>query len=282
MAKKKETAPTMELTKVDHFRNQINSEHIQSILSSTLKESAASFTASMVDIYNSDSLKDLDPALVINEALKAASLKLPISKGLGFAYIIPFKGKPQFQIGYRGYLQLAIRSGLYETINADVVYEGELTGQDKLKGTFTFGGQKKSEKVIGYFAHTTLKNGFSKTLYMTREQVEKHAARYSASYNSTSSPWKSHFDEMGIKTVLKNLINHYGSLSIEMQNAFENDADEEIKTNANTQDMGFTPYQDVTEKNDSKQTTEAKQDPPPQQSQQSQQTQQSTGRKPAF
>ena len=234
------------LVRIDNFRKEMDSKMVQDLLSTTMKDNASSFSASLIDIYtNESSLQECAPNLVINEALKAASLKLPISKGLGFAYIIAYKGKPQFQIGYRGYLQLAIRSGLYDTINADVVYEGELTSSDKLRGTFKFDGQRKSDKVIGYFAHIELKNGFSKTLFMTKEQVTAHAKKYSKTFSSDYSPWKTDFDAMGIKTVLKNLVNHYGTLSVEMQSAFESEVDEEITANANTQDITFTSVETI-------------------------------------
>jgi recombination protein RecT len=232
---------TNQLAIIDKFQKEIESEFVQGILAQSLKENADTFTTSLVEIFSSESsLQECSPSLIISEAMKAASLRLPITKGLGQAFIIAYKGKPSFQIGYKGYIQLAIRSGLYETINADVVYEGELTRQDKLKGTFDLNGQKTSDEVIGYFAHIELKNGFSKTLYMSKDKVIAHAKKYSKTFNSEYSPWKNDFDQMALKTVLKAILSHYGTLSVEMQSAFNNDIDEEISTNANTENVTFT------------------------------------------
>ena len=252
------------MNKVEVFKNEVNSTFVQEILSNSLKDAAASFCTSLIDIYTSDTnIQECAPKLVIKEAMKAASLKLPLSKGLGFGFIIAYKGKPQFQIGYKGYIQLAIRSGLYNTINADAIYDGELTIVDKLRGTFEFTGKRKSDKIVGYFAYIELKNGFSKTLYMTKEQLLAHAKKYSKSFGFDTSPWKSNEHEMCIKTVLKNLISHYGSLSVEMVNAFEDDVEDEIQTNANAENITYTeipstpppPVKEETTKEEPKKTT---------------------------
>ena len=229
------------LSKIDTFKSEISSSEVQKLFVNSMKENSSSFIATIIDIYSSDSnMQECAPQLVINEALKAASLKLPLSKGLGFGYLVAYKGKPQFQIGYRGFIQLAIRSGEYITINADAVYEGEISAQDKLRGIFEFNGVRKSDKVIGYFAHIELKNGFTKTLFMTKEKILLHAKKYSKTFDSSYSPWKTSADEMGIKTVLKNILNHYGTLSVDMAAAFESDRDDEIQDNANTIDISFT------------------------------------------
>lgn len=230
-----------QIQKIKTFQETVESDFIKKMMETSLRENAASFASSLVDIFSSESsLQECNPQAVINEAMKAASLKLPISKGLGFAFVIAYKGKPSFQIGYKGYIQLAIRSGLYETINADVVYEGELTSTDKLKGTFDLSGTRKSDKIIGYFAHIELKNGFSKTLYMPVDKVIAHAKKYSKTFNSDYSPWKSDFDAMALKTVLKSVLSHYGSLSVDMQQAFDRDVENEINENANTETLTFT------------------------------------------
>jgi recombination protein RecT len=230
-----------QLSKIETFQSELNSDFVQKLLQTSLKENASSFAASLIDIYSGEAtLQACDAKSVIQEAMKAASLKLPISKGLGFAYVIAYKGKPSFQIGYKGFIQLAIRSGLYDTINADLVYEGELTSIDKLRGTFDLTGVRKSDKVIGYFAHIVLKNGFSKTLYMPTDKVVLHAKKYSKTFSSDYSPWKSDFDAMALKTVLKSILSHYGSLSVEMQSAFDSDVEDEITQNANVQPVTFT------------------------------------------
>lgn len=217
------------------FQEEILKEYNQQLIKNMLQDHAATFTASLIEIYSSEEqLQGCKPEAVFKEAMKAAALKLPITKTLGLAFIIAYKDKPQFQIGYKGLMQLAIRSGAYESINADVIYEGEVTAIDRLTGNFSFDGQRKSDTVVGYFAHVQLKNGFKKTLFMTKEQVTAHAKKYSKTFSSDYSPWKSNFDEMGIKTVLKRVIGQYGVLSVEMMNAFEEDVEKEIDENANT------------------------------------------------
>ena len=179
--------------RVDVLKNMLNAPSVMEQFNNALAKSAPTFVASVIDLYNGDTnLQQCEPKMVVMEALKAAVLKLPINKALGYAFIIPFnnsvkddKGNwikkmvPTFQMGYKGYIQLAMRTGQYRTINADVVYEGELRKVNKLTGEIAFDGEKKSDKVIGYFCYFELLNGFSKTHYMTVEQMAEHAKRYS-------------------------------------------------------------------------------------------------------
>ena len=211
--------------------------------------------ASVIDLYNGDTnLQNCEPKEVVMEALKAAVLKLPINKSLGFAYIIPYSNSVKLpdgnwtkkiqaglQIGYKGFIQMAMRTGQYRFINADIVYEGEIRDVNKLTGEIDFKGEKKSDKVVGYFAYIELLNGFSKTLYMTKERVSAHAKKYSKSFDGKNSPWTNHYDEMALKTVLKNLLSHYGFLSVEMMTAFDNDETPEGDTNggANATEIGI-------------------------------------------
>jgi len=202
----------------------LNKDSTKKLLENSLKENAGAFAASVIDLYNTDTyLQQCDPQEVFGECLKAVSLKLPINKQLGFAYIVPYKknGKPtpQFQIGYKGLIQLAMRTGVYKHINADVVYEGEFKSYDKLTGALDISGEATSDKVVGYFAYIETINGFSKALYWTKEQVIKHASRYSKSYASGSDIWKNNFDEMAIKTVVRNLISKWGVMSVELVTA---------------------------------------------------------------
>ena len=224
---------------------------VQEQLYNVLHDNAGSFIASVIDLYSSDPyLQQCDASAVVMECMKAASLKLPINKQLGFAYVVPYRSKgrlvPQFQMGYKGYIQLAMRSGQYRYLNADIIYDGEEVVEDRLTGKIEIHGQKKSDKPIGYFAYMELMNGFSKTVYMSREEVEAHAKRFSKSYESESSPWKTSFDVMALKTVLKKLISKYGIMSIEMTEAMTYDlgadaevveANEVIETEANSQPL---------------------------------------------
>lgn len=229
----KETA----VTKVDKFKAVINVSSVQEQFKNALQEGAGLFVASLIDIYSNDTyLQKCEPKAVIMEALKAATLKLPINKNLGFAYIVPYKNTPTFQIGYKGYIQLAMRTGQYKYINADVVYEGELMGHNKLTGEVDLSGEATSDKAVGYFAYIETVNGFKKPLYWTKEKVLAHAKRYSASYSSNSSAWQTNFDEMALKTMLRNLLSKYGVMSVEMMNAFTSDTADERTLEAQVED----------------------------------------------
>lgn len=243
------TAMQIAATRVNDLNVAINDNYFQSQLKAALGDNSAAFAASLIELFSGDkNLMDCDPKHVIIQAMKAAVLKLPIVKSLGYAYIVAFNKVPTFQIGYKGLIQLAIRTGQYKHINAGPVYEGEFRSADKLTGSFDLSGLAKSDTIIGYFAHFELHNGFSKTLYMTKERVTAHAARYSASFNHPRSIWKSEFDAMAVKTVLRNLLNHYGFLTVEMANAFEDDdtVKEEIDNNANKEKIGFAKPIEVT------------------------------------
>lgn len=239
------------LSKVDVLKNMLAAESVQEQFKNGLQESKDTFIASLIELYSGDTyLQNCEPKLVVMEALKAAVLKLPIIKSLGFAYIIPYKKNnvlvPQFQIGYKGLIQLAMRTAQYRIINADVVLEGEYRAKKKLTGEFDLSGDAKSETIIGYFAHFEMLNGFSKTLYMTKEKVTAHAQKYSKSYNTAGTPWKTEFDAMATKTVVRNLLTHWGFLSVEMMQSMNDDdmdvsekVREHIAVNANRKDMSF-------------------------------------------
>lgn len=218
------TAPVRK-TPAQLMNSILNSDHTKKLLENTLKENAGSFAASVLDLYNTDTyLQKCDPKQVFGECLKAASLKLPINKQLGFAYVVPYKGTPQFQIGYKGLIQLAMRTGAYKYINAGIVYEGEFVGENKLTGDIDISGERTGDDITGYFAYIETTNGFSKALYWTKEKVIAHAMRFSQSYKSGASIWKEHFHEMAQKTVLRNLLSKWGVMSVEMISAVTDDA----------------------------------------------------------
>lgn len=239
---------------IDRLKTALYAPSIQQQFENALRDHKDAFVASVIDLYNSDSgLQECDPNALILEALKAATLKLPINKALGFSYIVKFNNSvkqadgswlkvptPTFIPGYKGYIQLAMRTGQYETINADVVFEGELGRRDKLTGKINFDGEKKSDKIIGYFAHFELLNGFKKTLYVELDDIAKFAKRYSPSLKGDSKitveglkklagkdptgiGWSGNFDSMALKTVLRNLLSKYGYLSVEMQTVIADD-----------------------------------------------------------
>ena len=197
-----------------------------------LADGGSAFLSSVLDLFNGDYLlAKCDPQDVLQECWKAAALKLPVQKSLGYAYIIPYASKPQFQLGYRGLIQLAMRSGQYKFLNAGFVYEGETVKEDRLSGMITFGGEKLNDNPIGYFAYFELLNGFAKCEYWSKEKVMAHAERYSQAYKKDGTPWKTQFDAMALKTVIKSLIGKYGIMSIEFAKAFDSDntVEEEVQ-----------------------------------------------------
>lgn len=228
--------------KVKKLKEVLNTDSVREQFENALEENTGSFISSIIDLYNNDNyLQKCDPQKVVMEALKAATLQLPINKQLGFAYIVPYNNKPEFQIGYKGYIQLAMRTGKYKYLNADVIYEGEEIEEDRLTGNISITGEKEGDEVKGYFAYMELNNGFSKTVYMSKQEVIKHAKQYSQSYNNKSSAWQTNFDQMAKKTVLRKLLSKYGIMSTEMISAFskensyspEEEVQQEIEENAN-------------------------------------------------
>ena len=222
------------------MRDIVGTDGAKALLADSLKENSGAFAASVIDLYGSDSyLQQCEPGKVFQEALKAVSLKLPINKQLGFAYIIPRRTKgvwtPVFQLGYKGLIQLCMRTGAYRHINAGAVYEGELVKQDKLTGEVDLSGEATSDKVVGYFAFIETLNGFRKTIYWSKEKLVAHAARYSDSYRNGASIWRDNFEEMAVKTVLRYLLSHWGIMSVEMETAMTADADERIMTGGEEQ-----------------------------------------------
>lgn len=246
---------------VMNFTKSINSSYVQNQLKQVLGKNAGTFATSLVEVFTNDTqLQKCDQKKVIQEAIKAATLKLPLNKQLGYAYILVFNNwdktsrksvpTPQIVLGYRGYIQLAMRTGQYKNINADVVYEGEMIGRDKLSGVIDLSGEKVSEKVVGYFAHFETVNGFSKTLFMSLGEMAGYALKFSPSFkrNAEKNPlptvdalcdmandqavngpqqgkvgWEGDFNSMAIKTVLRRLLSKYGYLSIEMMSALAED-----------------------------------------------------------
>ena len=196
-----------------------------------LGKGAASFIASLLTIWTEDKkLQDCDVKSILSAAKQAAILNLPIMKQLGYAHVIPYKdwrsGKnvATFQLGYKGLLQLAMRSGVFKNLNAVEIYEGELKSRNRITGEIELDETASTTgAVIGYAAYMELTNGFKKTFYMTREEVEAHAQKYSQSYsydlknNKKTSVWSTNFDAMAKKTVMKLLLSKYAPTSIEMQ-----------------------------------------------------------------
>lgn len=218
-----------------------------------LGKKAQGFMSSIINVAKSPSLIGCEPTSIVSAAVVAATLDLPIDPNLGFAYIVPYNDNKkkikvaQFQMGYKGFIQLAQRSGQFKTINAIEVHEGEIKKIDRLTGEIEFDedfdmSKIEEKKVVGYVGYFRLLNGFEKALYMTREQLEAHGKKYSQSYKSKqdwivkASLWTTDFDSMATKTVLKLLLSKYAPLSIEMQKAVMTDQafikDDVLKQNA--------------------------------------------------
>lgn len=234
------------------------------------------FLASVMQVANQPQLKNAVPATVVNAAMMAATLDLPINNNLGFAYIVPYstdakdeKGKKiplldgngnqvkkyyngkefpqyqktteaQFQLGYKGFVQLAQRSGQFSRIAATPVYQGQLISANPLLGyefdwTIPSNGQP-----VGYVAFFKLLNGFTAELYMTTAEIQKHAGNYSQSFKSGYGVWKDNFDAMALKTVTKLLLSKQAPLSIEMQTAQL--ADQAIVRDVETNDFDYIDH----------------------------------------
>lgn len=200
------------------------------------RKANAFITSVLSAVSQNGLLQKSKPETVLQAAMMAASLDLPINQNLGFAYIVPYKGNAQFQIGYKGLIQLAQRSGQFKTISATPIYEGQLVEENPLEG-FKFDFTVKGEKVVGYAGFFRLINGFEKTLYMTVEQIQSHAKQYSQSYGKDYSPWKSDFDAMATKTVLKMLLSKFAPLSTEMQRAVV--SDQAVITNSDSLELSY-------------------------------------------
>jgi len=153
----------------------------------------------------------------------AATLDLPINAALGMAHIVPYSGVGTFQMGWKGFVQLGLRSSQYKTMNATVIYEGQLVKNDQFTGEVEFKAEKSSDKVIGYLFYFKLLNGFEKYTYWTKEQCEAHAKKYSASYKKGYGKWSDDFDSMALKTVTKMGLSKWGILSLELQKAITED-----------------------------------------------------------
>jgi len=230
----------VQVSPVSRLKEIMAMPSVQQQFQNAMAEHSSLFVASLIDLFVSDrNLQKCNPQLVVSEALKAATLRLPISKSLGFAYIVPYKDIPTFIIGYKGMIQLAMRTGQYRYINADVVCKGEFKGFDKLTGQLDLTGEKTSDDVVGYFAHIETVNGFQKSMYMSKPDMEKYGKKYSKAFDKEFSPWKKEFDGMAIKTMLRKLVGKFGIMSIEMADGISKDGDNvtdiEYYENANTQ-----------------------------------------------
>ena len=200
------------------------------------QQMANSFMSSVISVANGNpQLRNAEPMSIIGAAMVAATMQLQVIPTLGQCYIIPYGKKAQFQVGYLGLLQLCQRSGQFKKILAAPVHEGEYVSGDEFDEEYVFDKkQKKSDKVIGYMAKFELLNGFTKVAYWDIDKVKAHATKFSQAFRAGfNSPWKSDFDAMAQKTVLKSILK-FAPKSIEMQNAVTFD---QSVINTNTSDV---------------------------------------------
>lgn len=241
------------LTPKDLFSTDKVKAKFQELLGSR----AQGFITSVLQVIADPKFKDVDPNSVYHAAATAATLDLPINNNLGFAYIVPYKQwvdagngnmkqvpVAQFQMGYKGFIQLAQRSGQFKTISAAPIYEGQLVEENPLTGFIFDFTKRPSEgtKIIGYAAYFSLINGFEKTFFMPIENITGHAKKYSQSYKKEATGiWKDDFDGMAIKTVLKLVLSKYAPLSIEMQRGVI--TDQSVVKDSETLDVEYVDNQ---------------------------------------
>lgn len=230
----------LQTTQKRTIKGLMQNPEVQKRFSEMLGERSNQFITSVLQVANSNKLlQNATPESIYGAALTAASLDLPINQNLGFAYIVPYGKEAQFQIGYKGFIQLAQRSGQFKRISAAPIYDGQIVSNNPLTG-YEFDFSVQSDKVIGYAAYFELLNGFTSTFYMSVHDIEKHAKKYSQTYKKGFGNWKDNFDAMAQKTVIKLLLSKYAPLSTEMQKAVEYDQ-------AKVNEKGEVDYVDNTE-----------------------------------
>ena len=227
------------LAKSQTVANFLSFPQTDKFLENVLKDRKTEFVSNLLALADNDkNIAECDPAELMKCALNSTALNLPLNKNLGFAYVVAYNKKPSFQIGYRGFVQLAIRTGKYETLSSCEVREGEIE-RNKFTGEIKFIKEAPENKIEGYLAYLKLTNGFTASAYMTEAQIEAHALKYSKAYqydvkqNKKSSLWSDPDErpKMANKTVLKKLLSSYGILTTELSTALSNDTNHEPSNN---------------------------------------------------
>lgn len=207
------------------LKSMINDERTKNKFKEMLGNKAAGFLTSLMNTTNGNAqLQQADPNSILKAGAIAATLDLPIDPNLGFAYIVPYnnkgKNEAQFQMGYKGFVQLAIRTGQYKRINVTELYEGQFESYDPITDELKYNlDNRLSDEITHYVAYFQTINGFEKYNVMSKEEIENHAKKFSKTYSYKGSSWQTNFNTMAKKTVLKLLLSKFGILSIEMQTA---------------------------------------------------------------
>jgi len=226
--------PNNQVGFVSFMTNGVIQKKVNSILGD--EKRGARFISNIVSAVNANpTLKECDNASILSGALLGESLGLSPSPQLGHSFLVPFNDKERgkvavFQLGYKGYIQLAIRSGQYKKLNVIAIKEGELVKYDPLNEEIEVNliedeEQREKAKTIGYYAMFEYINGFKKAIYWSKSKMEKHALQYSQGYRAKKGYtfWEKDFDGMAFKTMLRQLISKWGIMSIDMQSAYESD-----------------------------------------------------------
>lgn len=223
-------------TGLQKFNAMLENTRTQEYLTNVLGEKKQTFVSNMVALVsNNKALSECDPSTIMFSCLKATALGLAIDPALGLAWVLPYRDNKNnttvatFQLGAKAYTQLALRTAQYKKINVRDVRDGEIVGEDFVSGEMQF---KKLEKdrekapIVGYVAMFELINGFSKQLYMSNEEIDAHAKRFSQTYRKGFGLWadKDMRPKMAEKTVLKLLLSKWGVLSVEMEQAIRSDS----------------------------------------------------------
>lgn len=237
----------------------LNSETVKEKLKEILGKRASTFATSVIQITQSNAmLANAEPNSIVGAAMTAATLNMPLNNNLGFAYIIPFNErqkdgsylvKAQFQIGAKGFLQLAMRSNQFKTINISDVKKGEIISRDRLSGVIDFNWveddkERENLEVIGYVAYFALINGYEATYYMSVDELIAHAKKFSQTFKKGFGLWKDDFDSMAKKTVLKLLLSKFAPMSIDLVTAVEKDQ-ASINDPDNIDDISYVDHEDV-------------------------------------
>lgn len=243
--------PVQQTPQKNPVKQLFDRPEVQQKFKELLGKRASSFITSVLQITAQNSLlANAEPASIYQAAAVAATLDLPLNQNLGFAYIVPYNQKykdaqgrwltkqvAQFQMGYKGFIQLAQRSGQFKSLYASAIYEGQVLNANPLDGyEFDF-NRKLSDKVVGYAAKFKLINGFEATLYMTIEELKAHGSKYSKTFGNEKGLWNTDFEAMASKTVLKLLLSRFAPLSVDMQKAVI--SDQAVIKDAETEDIDY-------------------------------------------
>lgn len=236
------TKKAVQTAKNVQFSSFIKSPNVMHSIETTLGDSAKTktFVASIISAVSTNAaLRECENTSIISAALLGESLNLSPSPQLGHYYMVPFNDKTRgnvatFILGWKGYYQLAMRSGMYKKLQAVAIKEGEIIKCNPIEEEYEFQPiedptERQKAKTVGYYAFFETVNGFKKALYWTREEMEAHALQYSKGYASDKKYgrsytfWSKQFDDMALKTMFRQLIGKYGIMSIELQKAYEHD-----------------------------------------------------------